>query len=199
MTRRRTRLVPVPLLVLPALLAACSGSDGDSAGESATVATFAPIECESREPTLRVDQIADAVAAVEDEMGGPQEYFEINATGVLVNLFVADTEAGTATPYLYVGGELTSDTARGGAAGNTFRADQLTFDPLLVTSCVEAQLPTSTMEVFYVVGTGEGGVRRSIVLTSAAGGQLEVEVTDDGQVISVDAIDADGASITTTG
>ena len=36
-----------------------------------------------------LDQIAPAVAAIEAELGGPQQYFEINATPQLVNLFVA--------------------------------------------------------------------------------------------------------------
>jgi hypothetical protein len=201
MIRGSGRSRPGRILLLPivALLVSCSDDDGSTTdAASTTVVTLAPLECEAREPTLRVDQIGDAVAAVEAELGGPQDYFEVNATGLLVNLFVADTDAGTATPFLYVGGELTSDAARSGATGNTFRADALTFDPQRVTSCVEAQLPTSILDVFYVVGTGEGGVRRSVVVTSASGGQLEVEVTDAGQVISVDSIDATTAPATTS-
>ena len=47
------------------------------------------------------------MAAVEAELGGPQQYFEVNATPQVVNLFVADDgRRRRSSPYVYVGGEL---------------------------------------------------------------------------------------------
>jgi hypothetical protein len=72
-----------------------------------------------------VEDIAPAVAALEASLGGPQDYFELDATVLGVTLWVAGTAADddgatTATPYLYVGGECRS-TARDTSSPPTWR------------------------------------------------------------------------------
>ncbi len=59
----------------------------------------------------RVDLIDDAVAALEAELGGPQRYFEINATPQLVNLFVELNDGALVQPWVYLDGELSSTDA----------------------------------------------------------------------------------------
>ena len=116
-------------LVLALTLSACGG-DGDD--------NVTPV----------LDQIAPAVAAIEAELGGPQQYFEINATPQLVNLFVAIDGATRVAPYVYVGGEL----APGGRSGRRRRSDvrqptSLSFDPDAVLDAVGAELPDADVEL----------------------------------------------------
>lgn len=172
-------------VVLAGTVAGCS-----SGGDEVAVTAPAPVgaACSPADPVLRVDAIADAVAAVEAELGGAQRYYEINATDLLVNLFVAGDGGAEAIPFVFVGGALTSDEPLAGASGSTFAADQLDFDPRRVTSCVAAELPDSVPTVFEVVGGPAEAVRYSVVVTSQAGGQLIVEVAPNGAVLSGDAV-----------
>jgi len=171
---------------------ACSDDEGSSSSatlqsvpspDTAPIVTLAPGDV----PFLRVDLIDDAIAAVEDERGGPQEFFEINATPNLVNLFVADTDAGQAIPYIYVDGALTAEDPSD-ATGNTFPSSAVVLDPSAVTGRVSQELPDSIQEAFVIEGGPEGSIRRTIVLTSASGGQLLVVVGPDGAITSVDAV-----------
>ena len=135
-----------------------------------------------------VDEIDAAVAAVEAELGGEQVYFEINATALLVNLFVADPEARTVTPFAYVGGELSSQAPLPVESGSAFPASALAFDPQRVLSCVVAESPASTPEVFFVEANADGAVRYTVLTTNSQGGQLTIEVAGQGLVLAVDAI-----------
>jgi hypothetical protein len=163
----------------PSTTALASGSDTTSAARA---------DCVPGDPPLRVDDIADAIAAVEAKLGAPQRYYEINATPVLVNLFVASDDGTQATPFVFAGGTLTADAPLSGASGQTFVSTGLNFDPQLVMSCVAAQLPDSTPTAFEIVGGPDGSVRYSVVVTSQVGGQLIVEVAGDGSVLSVDPV-----------
>ena len=104
---------------------------------AATTTTVTPV----------LDQIAPAVAAVEAELGGPQQYFEINATPQLVNLFVAIDGATRVAPYVYVGGELAPAADPAGAEGPTFGSDVAAFDPGAVLDGVAAELPDADVEL----------------------------------------------------
>jgi hypothetical protein len=133
----------------------------------------------------RVDLIDDAVSALEAKLGGPQQYFEINATSQLVNLIVALNDGKIAQPWVYLDGELSSTEGRD-ASGFSFAGAALDFDPDKVLSKLEAELPQSSPDLFFVEG-GEGGiVRYSVAVTSQQGGQLIVVVGPDGTVKSVD-------------
>jgi hypothetical protein len=137
------------------------------------------------EESLRplVEQIAPAVAAVEAERGGPQQYFEVNATPQLVNVFVADGEQ--VVPYVYVGGELGPPAAAAPAEGEAFTADALTFDPLTILDGIAADLPDSDIVLFTVVGGPDGAMQYGAGVQSDEGGTLDVVLTADGAVESV--------------
>jgi hypothetical protein len=171
-------------------LSACSdsGAGATTSSTGAAPTTVGTVGTDSAAaPPLRVDLIHDAAAAVEAQLGGPQSYYEINATPDLVNLFVAG-EGGAVTAFVFVAGVLTSEELPGEAGGATFRAEALDFDPATVTSRVTSELPTSRQDVFEIVGGPGGTVQYSIVVTSAAGGQLIVQVARDGTVLSVDPV-----------
>ncbi|MEY4230927.1 MAG: hypothetical protein RLZZ362_1776 [Actinomycetota bacterium] len=169
------------------VLSSCSGSDDGGSSSSPALDSLVTSACAPGDPVLVIDEIPDAVAAVEAELGGPQRYFEINATELLVNLFVASPDGTKATPYAYAAGQLSSkDTFD--AQGNTFEASALDVDPQLVSSCVAGQLPTSSQDLFIVEGGAGGAVRYTILTTSTNGGQLLVEVGGDGTVLSVDPV-----------
>ncbi len=139
-----------------------------------------------RRPRRRgVDLIDDAITALEAKLGGPQQYFEINATSQLVNLFVSLNGDKLVQPWVYLDGELSS-TDPHEATGFSFARSALDFDPDKVLTQLEAELPQSRPDVFFIEG-GQGGiVRYSVALTSSKGGQLVVVVGPDGTVKSVD-------------
>jgi len=135
-----------------------------------------------------VDEIAPAVEAVEAELGGPQQYFEINATPQFVNLFVAVDGATQVRAYVFVDGELGPPKPPEAAEGATFEASQLRFDPDDVLDGVAEELPESDVVVFSVVGGPGGMVRYGAVVESTEGGQLDITLSPDGAVESVDAL-----------
>jgi hypothetical protein len=163
-------------------LGACSGNGSSSVTEASPPTTIIAV---SSANLLRVDLIDDAVAALEARLGGPQQYFEINATPQLVNLFVALNDAKLVQPWVYLDGELSSTDGRE-ANGFTFARTALDFDPDKVLSRLQSELPQASPESFFVEG-GEGGlVQYSVAVTSQQGGQLVVVVGPDGKVQSVD-------------
>ncbi len=182
------RVVLAALLAGAATLATLPACGGDDEAAPGTTFALGPTECAAAAPVLMVDQIDDAVAAVEDELGGEQVYFEINATPLLVNLFVADAEAKTVTPYAFVGGDLSSQDPLPVESGSAFPASALSIDPQRVLSCITDQLPDSVLEVFFVEANAEAAVRYTVLTSNDQGGQLTVEVTGQGLVLAVDTL-----------
>ena len=166
-------------LVPASALVGCS--DGSSTPDSAPTTTAAPIT-EGQAP-LRVEDIRPAIEALEAKLAGPQQYFEVNATPTLVNLFVATENATKAVAYVYAVGELREPAEPQPASGPTFTADQLDFDDQTVLANVVAQLPTSQFRGFSAVGVETGGVSYLVTVDSKQGGRLEIAVTGDGEVI----------------
>lgn len=142
----------------------------------------------------RVDLIRPAIEAVEAQLGGPQDYFEVNANPRLVNVIVALNGATMAQSWVYIDGELSSRAAEP-AQGHTFGADALTFDADAVLGQLERDLPESSIDLFFVEGGANGAVRYNAVLTSSKGGQLQVILGPDGKVLEVDA--DDGSAVPT--
>ena len=135
-------------------------------------------------PAPRVDLIGTAVPALETRLGGPQQYFEINATPQLVNLIVALNDGKKAQPWVYIDGELSSTDVKD-ATGFSFAATALDFDAAKVLSKLQADLPQSSADLFFVEGGEGGAVQYSVAVTSRQGGQLVVTVGPDGTVRSV--------------
>lgn len=190
--RRPVAAVCVAVLAA-ATLAACDGGSGSSE-ESATSgsATEATI-CEP-EGTAQADAdlpavgvVAEAVAALETELGGPQEYFEVNATARVVNLFVALNDATLAQAWAYVDGELSSQEPQA-ASGGTFTATQLDFDPESILVPTRGEIPDSIIETFYVHGDGKGKVQYGLLTSALCGGGLDLTVGPAGEVLGVDPV-----------
>jgi hypothetical protein len=157
------------------------GATTASSGEPATGTGGAAVAAAPPDVAL----IPVAVRALEAKLGGPQQYFEINATSKLVNLFVALNNGAFAQNWLYVDGELTSKDPQP-ASGRAFVAASMAFDPATVLSKVGSDLAGSQLDLFLVEGGIDGAVRYTVVVSSSEGGQLLVVVRPDGKVIEVD-------------
>lgn len=166
------------VVALCAALVSCSDSNSkpDSPATSVVAGAY-PI----------VGEIDDAIAALEAELGGPLEYFEINATPQLINLFVALDDATLAQAWLYIDGELTSEEPQP-AEGGTLRALDIAFDPSTIFAALQRELPSATVESFYIHGDGQGAVQYRALLTTAQGGAIEVQLAADGEILSSDAL-----------
>ncbi len=139
-----------------------------------------------------VSEIRPAVEAVEAELGGPQQYFEVNATPQVVNVFVASDDATGVTSFVYVGDELAPAGAPRSAQGATFGADALTFDADHILDELTTELPDSDVVLFTVVGGPGGAVQHAASVQSSEGGVLDVTLAADGTVQSVDPVEPDG-------
>lgn len=133
----------------------------------------------------RVDLISVAIEALEVEFGGPQRYFEINATSGVVNLFVALNNGAIVQPWVYLDGQLSSQEGQP-AQGNSFDAAAIEFDPDTVLETIAKQLSGSVLTVFAIEGGKGGIVQYSVIIDSASGGQLLAILGPSGQVLSVD-------------
>jgi hypothetical protein len=162
------------VLAAVSLLGAACGDDDDRGDGTADV------------PHPSVEQIDPAVGAVESELGGTQDYFEINVTGPTVNLFVADDDASSVTTYHYVGGELLPPESPQDASGSTFRADAIAFDPDLIFDRIDDELDDPLVTRFVIVGGPGGAVQYAATVTSAQGGQFDVLLAPDGTIQGVD-------------
>jgi hypothetical protein len=180
--RNRAQATVVAAMVL---IGGCSSDGSGSATTVAPASSTVPVTTSAQAPQPRVDLIQTAVTALETKLGAPQEYFEINVTAQLVNLFVALNDGTVAQAWVYLDGELSSKEGQP-AAGHTFTKSALDFDPAKVLTQVEAQLPQSHPDVFFVEGGDGGIVRYSLALTSLQGGQLVVVVDKAGKVLSVE-------------
>jgi len=153
-------------LTAAAGLSACGGDDG---------APTQPL----------VGDIAPAMTALDAELGGPQQFFEVNATPQVVNLFVATGGGTGVTPFVYVGDELAPAGDPSTAEGNTFGASAVRFDPATVLDQLRTELPESDVVLFTVVGGPDGALQYSAAVQSDEGGVLDVVLGADGAVQSV--------------
>lgn len=180
--RRRGRCVAFAATALLASSGAACSSDDEGVASTTVAAT--PIA--EGEAPLRVELIDDAVTAVEAAMGGPQRFFEVNATPTIVNLFVA-TENGTqAVAYVFVGGVLEDPAPPKPASGPTFGSADIDFDTQAVLSQVRAQLPSVEFRLFSITGLDTAGVQYQVVVESSRGAELVVFVSSTGAVLGTD-------------
>lgn len=167
-------------------LAACSdeGSSGTTEQPDLTICTVSGT-AQPDDDLPKVELIAEAVEAIESELGAPPVFFEVNATARAVNLFVALNNSTVAQQWIYVDGGFTSTEGQP-AQGGTFSADQLAFNPGTVLATVRDEVPDLVLQTFYVQGDGQGSVRYALLGVAQCGGGLDIVVEGDGAIISVD-------------
>ena len=140
------------------------------------------------EPPSFVLDVEAAIEAVETELGGPQEFFEVTANPQFTNIFVAVDDGTAAVGYLYADGELQPPSPKQtGATGRTFTAADVDFEPGQVLTGVTTDLPNATVDAISVYGDGIAAVY-VLGVTSERGGALDIEVGPNGDVRSVDPV-----------
>jgi len=169
-------------VVIALAVTACSSDGGSSPATSQT-----PSSVVAAGELPMIDAIGVAMKALDAKLGGPQQYFEVNATSQLVNLFVSLDNGSVAQPWVYLDGALSSTEGQP-ASGGTFAAASVDFDPKVVLAPLLTQMPGITIESFYIHGDGQGNVLYGVLAQSAKGGGLDIVVGADGAVKSVDPV-----------
>lgn len=167
-----------------AVCAVLFGASCSSDGDGPAAASCPPVLAASD----AVVSIERAVEAVDAELGGPQAFFEVTTTAQITNVFVAVDDASAVVAYVWFDGELQAPAPReDGASGNVFSAADLDLDPSTFLATVEDDLPNTSIGAVSVVGDGDGA---AYVLAgcSQAGGLLDIVVTGDGAIVSVDPV-----------
>jgi hypothetical protein len=136
-----------------------------------------------------VDQIMAAVEALEELLGGPQDYVEINADPQMVSLITFDAATSQARAYRYLGGVITPASEAFSISGGTvLRAEWIEFDPDHIFGMLRSELPDSTIVGFVVLGTADQTATYEAVVQSRQGGQILVSLSGTGTVLSVQAL-----------
>ena len=149
---------------------------------------------------LRVDLIDDAVKAVEawnDEQSlslidageDELEYFEINATPTLVNVYVAASNATKAISFIYRDGKLEEPAQPETASGSTVVWSDVDpdIDNASVYEKVVAALPESSVSRFVIARDAEfDRLTYRVVMVSDLGGEFAAYVEPSGKIIGGD-------------
>ena len=151
---------------LGVVLVACSG------GGSSSPPTTAPV--------LRSDLVPAAVAAVEAQRGGPQQYTEINAFNQGVNVFVS-TGNGSELAYIYTKGALQAPGSPEQASGTPFTTVGASLDigPRLLTD-VKKRLPEVVPVSIALVQRPDAGVVWDVGVLGEKGGKIDMLYTPAG-------------------
>lgn len=162
------RLVVVAACALSGVLAGCSGDGGGGGG--------LPI----------VERIPEAVAAVEEHYGAPQEYFEISAglESVTFVVAVADGTAAEAGAWEPDGGLAVPEPV-GEATGATFTADRIDVDPDRIFTQLRDELDDPAIIDLAVTGGPDGAVLYDATVASSSGGVILVLLGPNGEIRGV--------------
>ncbi len=135
-----------------------------------------------------VENIDDAIAAVEAYYGGPQEYFEISANLQQVSVIVAADDRSTAEQAFWVDDQLVEPASIGEAAESSqvFVAADVTFNPDKIFDRVRRELDCPVLIDFAVTGAPDGVIYDTTV-ASSEGGVLLVLLGANGDVHGVQA------------
>lgn len=182
---RRRRAIAVASSATLVLCACTSGSGGAAPDDTIVDAQRCLDVDPAPEPV--VDQLGDAIAAIELAYGSPQEFFEISADLQRVSLIVATDDATAAEQSFYCGGAFAPPEAVGAASGATFASDAVDVDTGAVFDRLRDELDDPTIIDFAVQGTGDGGVVYDASVASAQGGVLLVRLGRDGSILGVQA------------
>jgi hypothetical protein len=168
-------------------LGACSSSDGTTTPTPPVTICNPKGTAQPSKDMPQVANIKGAIAQLEKQLGSPQEYFEVNATARVVNLFVALNKGSMAQTWAWADGVLSSKEPQK-ASGGTFTAAQLDYQPDKVLGQIHGQIPEAILESFYVNGDGKGTLQYGVLTSAQCGGGLDIIVGPDGTVKSVDPV-----------
>ena len=147
----------------------CRGGDDETTGVVGAVADIRP-----------------AIEAVEAELGGGQEYFEVTATAQLTNLFVAVDDATSAGAVrLRRRRAAAAGACADRASGFTFGADAIDFDEDAVLDCGRRRAAGCRRSTGSRSRAATGTALRRIRCASEVG-VARVTVAPDGTVLAVD-------------
>lgn len=136
-----------------------------------------------------VEQIPAAVTALEELLGGPQEYVEINADSRLVSLITFNSATSQAQAYRYFQGVVTPASEPFAISGGTpLQAEWIAFDPEMIFEPLGEEVPNSTVVGFVILAGPDQTATYEAVVQSAQGGQILVGLGAQGQVLSVQAL-----------
>jgi hypothetical protein len=136
-----------------------------------------------------VEQILPAVTALEELLGGPQDYVEINADSQMVSLITFDAEASQARAYRYLQGVVVPASEPFAMSGGTpLRAEWITFDAEKIFQALRTELPESVVVGFVVLAGADQTATYEAVVQSRQGGQILVSLGPEGQILSVQAL-----------
>ena len=158
-------------------LAACGG-DGETDRNEPTPVVISV-------PEAAVADVAAAMEAVDEELGGAQQYFEVTANAQNVRLFVKVEGRDRVRSYLFVRGEVVPSGRAQPADGFTFAAGDVDLEPDVMLDAVAEAAPDATIEEFSIVGTQEGPPRYAAFARSERGGVIDVVLAEDGTVLEV--------------
>jgi hypothetical protein len=161
------------------------------------VATVGIAGCGSSADSARplIDDIPEAISALESRIGSDLEYFEVSADLTGVSLILAETaesDSGDArgmfaTSYRFEGGVLTSAGESLPAEGATFRAAAISIDPMKLFNQIDAELSQPVIVDVVVQGAGDGTAIVDSTVVNEKGGTLLVLLSGDGRILGVQA------------
>ena len=133
-----------------------------------------------------VGRIPEAVAAVEEFYGAPQEYFEISAglEEIGISVAVDDATAVERASWSPDGG-LTAPTPVGEATGATFTAAAIDLDPDRIFERLHDELDDPTIIDLAVTGGPNDTAIYDATIASTSGGVLLVLLGRSGEILAV--------------